>query len=55
MSVPLVHAGRVRGAIKIYCDLPGVFDERTTLRFSELGESVAQLLEWSSTGQPAAG
>jgi GAF domain-containing protein len=45
MSIPLVDAGRVRGAIKIYCDLPGVFDERAMFLFGELAQTVASLLK----------
>ena len=55
MSVPLVSSGGVRGAMKIYCDLPGAFDERTTLRLGELAHTVALLLERPSPGKAASG
>ena len=44
MSIPLVNSGHVQGAIKIYCDMPGTFDEHTTLMFGELAHTVALLL-----------
>lgn len=44
MSIPLVHSGRVQGAIKIYCDIPGAFDEPTKHLVSELAQTVALLL-----------
>ena len=44
MSIPLVNSGRVHGAIKIYCDIPGAFDERATFVFGELAQTVALLL-----------
>jgi len=44
MSIPLVSSGRVQGAIKIYCDMPGVFDERAAFIFGELAHTVALLL-----------
>jgi GAF domain-containing protein len=55
MSVPLVSAGGVRGAMKVYCDLPGAFDERTTLRVSELAHTIALLLERPSPREAASG
>lgn len=48
MSIPLVNSGRVQGAIKIYCDIPGAFNERTTLLFGELAQTVALLLKPAS-------
>jgi hypothetical protein len=44
MSIPLVNSGRVQGAVKIYCDMPGAFGERTTFVFGELAHTVALLL-----------
>ena len=45
MSIPLVNSGRVQGAIKIYCDIPGTFDQQTTCRFGQLAQTVALLLK----------
>jgi GAF domain-containing protein len=45
MSTPLVASGRVQGAVKIYCDSPGPFDEQTTSSFEELACTVALLLK----------
>jgi len=44
MSIPLVNSGHVHGAIKIYCDMPGAFDEESTFMFGELAHTVALLL-----------
>ena len=44
MSIPLLNCGRVQGVIKIYCEMPGSFDERSTFLFGELAHTVALLL-----------
>ena len=44
MSFPLISSGQVHGAIKIYCELPGAFDDRSTFVFGELALTVARLL-----------
>jgi hypothetical protein len=44
VSIPLVSAGHVQGAIKIYCDMPAAFDDRATVLFGELAHTVARLL-----------
>ena len=44
MSIPLVDSGHVQGAIKIYCETPGAFDERATFLLGELAHTVARLL-----------
>ena len=49
MSIPLVNSGRVQGAIKIYCEMPGAFDERATFLFGELAHTVALLLTRSES------
>ena len=48
VSLPLVDSGCVQGAVKIYCDLPGAFDERATFLLSELAQTVALLLKPAS-------
>jgi GAF domain-containing protein len=44
MSMPLVGSGRVQGAVKIYCELPGAFDDQATFLFGELAQTVTRLL-----------
>lgn len=48
MSIPLVNSGSVQGAIKIYCDIPDAFDERSTFLFGKLAQTVALLLKPAS-------
>ena len=48
MSIPVVDSGRVRGVIKIYCDIPGTFDQQTISLFGELAQTVAPLLKPAS-------
>jgi hypothetical protein len=48
MSIPLVNTRGVQGTIKIYCDIPGPFDEPTTFLYGELAKTVAHLLKPAS-------
>ena len=44
MSIPLMDSGRILGAIKVYCEMPGACDDRATFLFGELAHTVARLL-----------
>ena len=48
ISIPLVSSGCVRGTMKVYCDLPGSFEERSTYVLGELAQTIARLLKPAS-------